>query len=100
MPSSDLDSAIAWFGRENDDEPSVRTYFDEAATAVTHTLTRCGFRPDEHRVNASDPLFVRSLSSWTREAQSFLEDPTQKKALVLVSVLVDSRPVWGLNPSR
>jgi CBS domain-containing protein len=97
MPSSDLDSAIAWFGRENDDEPSVRTYFDEAATAVTHTLTRCGFRPDEHRVNASDPLFVRSLSSWTREAQSFLEDPTQKKALVLVSVLVDSRPVWGIE---
>jgi CBS domain-containing protein len=97
MPSSDLDSAIAWFGRDDDDEPSVRTYFDEVAAAATDTLTRCGFRPDEHRVNASDPLFVRSLSSWTQEARSFLEDPTQKKALVLVSVLVDSRPVWGIE---
>ena len=58
---------------------------------------RCGFRPDEHRVNASDPLFVRSLSSWQRAAHSFLDDPTQKKALVLVSVLVDSRPVWGVE---
>ena len=97
MPSSDLDSAIAWFGRDDDDEPSVRTYFDEVAAAATDTLTRCGFRPDEHRVNASDPLFVRSLSSWTQEAHSFLDDPTQKKALVLVSVLVDSRPVWGIE---
>ena len=97
LPSSDLDSAIAWFGNGADDEPAVRAYFNDVATTVTDTLTRCGFRPDEHRVNASDPLFVRSLSSWQREAQSFLDDPTQKKALVLVSVLVDSRPVWGVE---
>jgi CBS domain-containing protein len=97
MPSSDLDSAIAWFGLDDDDEPTLRTYFDQVATAATATLTRCGFRPDEHRVNASDPLFVRSLSSWNREAHSFRDDPTQKKALVLVSVLVDSRPVWGIE---
>jgi CBS domain-containing protein len=42
-------------------------------------------------------LFVRSLSSWQLAARSFLDDPTQKKALVLVSVLVDSRPVWGVE---
>jgi CBS domain-containing protein len=95
MPSSDLDSAIAWFGLEDDIESTLRVYFDEVATAATAILTRCGFRPDEHRVNASDPLFVRSLASWKREALSFLDDPTQRKALVLVSVLVDSRPVWG-----
>ena len=56
---------------------------------------RCGFHPDEHRVSASDPLFVRSLSSWQKAARSFLDLPTQEKALVLVSVLVDSRVVWG-----
>ncbi len=97
MPSSDLDSAIAWFGHDQDDEPSIREYFKAVATIATDTLLRCGFRPDEHRVNASDPLFVRPLSSWQREAHSFLDDPTQKKALVLVSVLVDSRPVWGVE---
>ena len=97
MPSSDLDSAIAWFGDDESDERSIRKYFSEIATIATETLMRCGFRPDEHRVNASDPLFVRSLSSWQREAHSFLDDPTQKKALVLVSVLVDSRPVWGVE---
>jgi CBS domain-containing protein len=97
MPSSDVDSAIAWFGHDEDEEPSIREYFKEVATLATDTLLRCGFRPDEHRVNASDPLFVRSLASWQREAHSFLDDPTQKKALVLVSVLVDSRPVWGVE---
>jgi CBS domain-containing protein len=40
---------------------------------------------------------VRPLSSWQHEVHSFLNDPTQKKALVLVSVLVDSRPVWGVE---
>lgn len=97
MPSSDLDSAIAWFGDGEDDDPSVESYFSEVATIASDTLTECGIRPDEHRVNASDPLFVRSLSSWQHEAQSFLDNPTQKKALVLVSVLVDSRPVWGVE---
>ena len=97
VPSSDLDSAIAWFGDGDGDEPSVRRYFDDVATTATDILVRCGFRPDEHRASASDPLFVRSLSSWQQEARSFLDDPTQKKALVLVSVLVDSRPVWGVE---
>ena len=67
------------------------------ATQATGTLLRCGFRPDEHRVSASDPLFVRSLSSWHQAARSFSTTPTQAKALVLVSVLVDSRGVWGAD---
>jgi CBS domain-containing protein len=97
VPSSDLDSAIVWFDKDDGEaeDPSIRPYLDGVATAVTEILVRCGFRPDEHRVSASDPIFVRSLSSWQRAARSFLEDPTQEKALVLVSVLVDSRAVWG-----
>jgi hypothetical protein len=38
---------------------------------------------------------VRSLTAWRRAARSFLDDPDQDNALVLVSVLVDSRAVWG-----
>ncbi len=97
LPSSDLDSAIAWMDDEGTNEPAARAYLGEVATAVTDILGRCGFRPDEHRASASDPLFVRSLSSWRHEARSFLDDPTQEKALVIVSVLVDSRPVWGVD---
>ena len=60
-------------------------------------LEACGLQPDEHRVSASDPLFVRSLDSWQRAVRSWIDDPTQEKALILVSVLVDSRPVWGVH---
>jgi len=95
VPSSDLDSAIVWFDGDRRDETAVRHYLGEVAIAATNLLVRCGFHPDEHRVSASDPLFVRSLSSWQKAARSFLDLPTQEKALVLVSVLVDSRVVWG-----
>ena len=40
---------------------------------------------------------MRSLDSWQRAARSWISDPTQEKALILVSVLVDSRPVWGVH---
>jgi CBS domain-containing protein len=40
---------------------------------------------------------VRSLGSWQRAVRSWIADPTQDKALILVSVLVDSRPVWGVH---
>jgi CBS domain-containing protein len=40
---------------------------------------------------------VRSQASWRRAARSWLEDPTQEQALILVSVVVDSRPVWGIR---
>lgn len=95
LPGSDLDSAIAWL--DDGPEELIRPYLSEVATTATDILTRCGFRPDEHRVSASDPLFVRSLDSWRRESQSMIDDPTQDKALVIVSVLVDSRPVWGVE---
>ena len=97
LPSSDLDSAIAWIDEADGDEQMIRQYLGLVATAATDILVRCGFRPDEHRVSASDPLFVRSLSSWRQEFRSFFDDPTQDKALVIVSVLVESRPVWGVE---
>jgi len=95
VPSSDLDSAIVWFDGDGTDPAAVRRYLGAVATRATEVLQRCGFQPDQHRVSAADPLFVRSLSSWRDSARSFLDDPTQDKALVLVSVLVDSRSVWG-----
>jgi CBS domain-containing protein len=64
---------------------------------VLDGLQACGLRLDEHGVNASSPAFVRSVDSWQREARSWLADPTQEKALVLSSVVVDSRPVWGVH---
>jgi CBS domain-containing protein len=95
MPSSDVDSAIVWFGDVGEDR--VRPALLEVGTNVVAGLTACGLRADAHGATASDPLFVRSLDSWQRAVRSWIADPTQEKALILVSVLVDSRPVWGLH---
>lgn len=97
LPSSDLDSAIAWLDEPGEDSIQIRSWLGRLATEVTDTLIACGFRPDEHRVSASDPLFVRPLSLWRRECHSLIDHPDQDKALVIVSVLVDSRPVWGVE---
>jgi CBS domain-containing protein len=95
LPSSDVDSAIVWFG-EHEEEPA-RARLLELSRAVLAGLQRCGLRADEHGVNASDAPFVRSLASWQRVVRSWISEPTQEKALILSSVLVDSRPVWGVH---
>ena len=91
-PSSDVDSALAWDGTPPGDAAG---YFGRVTRAVDEGLRACGISPDEHGASAANPIFARSLASWRRAAQSLSEDPTQDKALILVSVLADSRPVWS-----
>ncbi|MBV8942085.1 MAG: CBS domain-containing protein [Solirubrobacterales bacterium] len=95
LPSSDVDSALVWFG----DTPGadVRSRLIGIGERVTAGLRRCGLREDTHGASGSNPPFVRSFSSWQRAARSWIEDPSQEKAIILVSVVVDSRPVWGLH---
>ena len=75
---------------------SSSSYALAISRRVEAGLRACGLRPDERGTTAANPLLVRSLASWQRAARSWLEDPTQEQALILVSVVVDSRPVWGL----
>jgi CBS domain-containing protein len=93
MPSSDVDSALAWQDSAADTE--VRGYLARVARAVEDGLRACGIRPDAHGASASSPLFARSLASWRAVARSVAQDPTQEKALILVSVITDNRPVWS-----
>jgi CBS domain-containing protein len=94
-PGSDVESAIALQGEAPGDE------LIEHALAISRRveagLSACGLRPDERGTTAANPLLVRSLASWQRAARSWLEDPTLEQALILVSVVVDSRTVWGLH---
>ncbi|MDQ6605910.1 MAG: DUF294 nucleotidyltransferase-like domain-containing protein [Actinomycetota bacterium] len=101
LPSSDIDSAIVWFGDATEateaSEAEIRPSIHAIARTVVAGLQACGFRPDAHGASASNVIFVRSLESWQRAARSWIDDPTLEKALILVSVLVDSRPVWGVH---
>jgi CBS domain-containing protein len=125
VPSSDVDSALAWQDAEQPGAgvaaeaagtaageataeaagtaageatagaaPEVRDYLARVANAVQDGLRACGLRPDAHGASAANPLFARSLASWRAAARRLGQDPTQEQALILVSVLTDSRPVW------
>ena len=96
VPSSDVDSALAWGDdRSGEEAPDVADYLGRVTRAVDEGLRACGMSPDAHGASAANPLFARSLASWHRAGRSLSEDPTQEKALILVSVLADSRPVWS-----
>jgi CBS domain-containing protein len=95
VPSSDIDSALAW--QDEDADPAVRGYMARVADAVDSGLRACGMQPDSHGATASNPLFARSMGSWRAAARRLSEDPTREQALILVSVIVDSRPVWAAS---
>ena len=101
VPSSDVDSALAWGDESGSLEASdqVAGYLGRVAQAVDEGLRACAMSPDAHGASAANPLFARSLASWHRAARSLSEDPTQEKALILVSVITDSRPVWSTRGS-
>ncbi len=93
VPSSDVDSALVWFGDGTEPADDVR----KIAERVMGGLEACGFPADRKGAVACNPMFARSASGWQAVARSWLTDPTQDKALILVSLIVDGRPVWGLR---
>jgi CBS domain-containing protein len=109
VPSSDVDSALAWAG---DDEAvghgqrpagpgegdGAAGYGRRLAGAVNDGLRACGLPPDAQGANAASPLFARSLTSWQVLERSLSEDPTQDKALIMASLITDSRPVFSTGP--
>jgi CBS domain-containing protein len=95
-PGSDIDNAIVCFDEDGDD-PSALPFLQDIGAEVVAGLEACGFQRDSHGVNAADDLVVRTLASWQRAARGWLADPSQEQALILVSVFVDSRPVWGIH---
>ena len=92
VPSSDVDSALAW--ADADAGAEVAGYMTRVARAVDSGLAACGVQPDRHGASAADPLFARSLASWRAAARNLSADPTQEQALILVSLMTDSRPLW------
>jgi CBS domain-containing protein len=96
VPSSDVDSALAW--QDSGAGPDAGAYLAQVASTVDEGLRACGVQPDAHDASASNPLFARSLSSWRAAARDLSENPTREKALIFVSLITDSRTLWGSGP--
>lgn len=93
FPSSDVDSALAWHG-PNDDE-GLRSWMRTIAERVLADLSASGFRSDTKGAVASSPLFARSIEAWEAAARTWVEDPDRDRGLMLLCVVVESDPVWG-----
>jgi len=96
VPSSDVDSALAW--ADEDGSPDVAAYMAQMARAVDDGLKACGVPPDAHGTSAANPLFARSLAAWRAATRDLSQNPAREHALILVSILTDSRPLWASGP--
>jgi CBS domain-containing protein len=93
FPNSDVDSALAWDGP--DDDPELRGWMRTFAERVIDGLGDAGFPPDDKGAVATSPLFARSIQAWEDAARSWIEDPDRDRGLMLLCVVVESDPVWG-----
>ena len=92
LPSSDVDCAISWHGPET---PELADQMSHLAETVLAGLEQCGLSRDNRNAVASHPLFSRSAESWHTAARNLVEHPLDDEALILTSILVEARPIWG-----
>jgi len=106
MPSSDVDSGMAWRDRPDPDplaaEPrrrlaSARTaaYMQELAASVGGCIRVMGWRLDPHGVTASSAFSASSIEDWRRSIESWLRNPSDNRVLIGISILLDGRVVYG-----
>jgi CBS domain-containing protein len=91
MPSSDVDSALSWADSLDPAADELR-----AVAARTHEiLGGAGLPADSNGAVAFKSLFSRSASEWAAVAHRWLDDPLKNKGLILSSLLLDGRVIWG-----
>ena len=90
--SSDLDAAVAFSdGVSGDRIDRYRTVMGE----IVAELARGGLTSDSHGATPAHRLFARTDEQWRAAGRQWLADPTENKGAVLISLLVDGRPIYG-----
>jgi CBS domain-containing protein len=106
VPSSDVDSGMAW-----QDEPEQESrgsdprgviasegvvgYMRSIAADVEDCIRVVGWRLDPHGVTASGEFSASSMGAWHRFIGDWLENPGDEKVLIMTSILLDCRTVYG-----
>lgn len=91
MPSSDVDSALSWRAEMSRDAAGLRG----VARRTHEILDGCGLPSDRNGAVAFTPAFSRSAPEWLAAARNWLDDPLRDRGLILSSLLIDGRVVWG-----
>ncbi|MDA2890507.1 DUF294 nucleotidyltransferase-like domain-containing protein [Mycolicibacterium sp. BiH015] len=94
MPSSDVDSALSF----RDDLAGRAPQLRAIASQVHDLLEACGLPHDRNGATAASTRFTRTQNDWREAAQEWLDDPLQNQGLIMSSLLIDARVVWG-DPS-
>jgi len=89
VPSSDVDSALAWECDEEDGD--VKSYMLSLGSRVCEALARCGLAADKRGASAGGDLFVRPTSDWRRLIRESITDPEKDKGLIVISLFLDGR---------
>jgi CBS domain-containing protein len=109
VPSSDVDSGMAWREAPDPDPISagprrrlasarISEYMRGIAANVADCVRVIGWRLDPHGVTASGAFSASSIEDWQRAIERWLEHPTDNRVLIATSILLDGRIVYG--PSR
>jgi CBS domain-containing protein len=104
VPSSDVDSGMAWADEPEPSDPEGRPtgadaarYMRAIADDVAHSLRFIGWRLDPHGVTASGAFSASSIGEWCRAIRSWLAHPDDERVLIATSILLDGRTVHGPN---
>jgi CBS domain-containing protein len=97
LPGSDVDTALVW-----PDDVDEREQADhlERVEALLADMESCGFARCPNGANAVNPLFARTSRTWAARVTAWLKDPTLTQALLLSSMVIDSRPVTEIALGR
>jgi CBS domain-containing protein len=106
VPSSDVDSGMAWRDAPEDDPlhsaasralASNRTeqYMGSIAASVADCIRVLGWKLDPHGVTPGGSFSASSIEDWKRSIQSWLSKPSDNRVLIATSILLDGRVVYG-----
>lgn len=98
LPQSDIDSALVWSDLPGERNPARRLQI--WAGRILDNLDDSGLARCTDGANATNPSFARSRNDWMATARSWIHDPTGDNALLLSSMIADSRPVTGITLGR
>ncbi len=103
VPSSDVDSGMAWRDESSADPEQTRAYMRSIAEKVSESLKLTGLPLDAHGVSGDSDFSCSSIGEWRRAIGSWLTHPEDNKVLIATSILLDGRPVFGpeeLDPKQ